>query len=159
MRTYNPEQLTMLVILRIVIGWHFLYEGISKLSNANWSAAPYLYDSKGPFASLFFWMADHAVILKTVDFLNQWGLVLIGISLILGLFTTLGKWAAVLLLTFYYLSHPSIIGVKYAVPTEGSYLIVNKILVELAAILILIVFPTSRKIGIDRIIRKIRKKQ
>jgi len=158
MKTYNPAQLTMLVILRIAIGWHFLYEGLSKLSNPNWSAAPYLYDSQGPFASIFYWMADHAAIIKTVDFLNQWGLVLIGISLMLGLFTKLGKWAAVLLLTFYYLSHPAIIGIKYAVPAEGSYLIVNKVLIELAAILTLVVLPTSHKIGLDRIVQKIRKK-
>ena len=31
--TYSESQLTGLVILRILIGWHFLYEGISKLIN------------------------------------------------------------------------------------------------------------------------------
>ncbi|SVB00541.1 uncharacterized protein METZ01_LOCUS153395, partial [marine metagenome] len=30
---YSGSQLFGLVILRILIGWHFLYEGISKLVN------------------------------------------------------------------------------------------------------------------------------
>ena len=34
--TYSESQLTGLVILRILIGWHFLYEGISKLINPYW---------------------------------------------------------------------------------------------------------------------------
>ncbi|MBS1231426.1 MAG: hypothetical protein H6R35_264, partial [Bacteroidetes bacterium] len=32
----------MLTIVRIVIGWHFLYEGIAKIIAADWSSAPYL---------------------------------------------------------------------------------------------------------------------
>ena len=43
---YSGSQLIGLVILRILIGWHFLYEGISKLVNPYWSSAAYLLDGK-----------------------------------------------------------------------------------------------------------------
>ena len=28
-----------ITLLRVVVGWHFLYEGIAKLSSTTWSAA------------------------------------------------------------------------------------------------------------------------
>ncbi len=151
---YSRNQLSFLVILRMLIGWHFLYEGIVKLWNPNWSAAGYLNDSAGWFKNLFYWMAGDSTILDAVDFLNVWGLILIGLALITGLFT---KWATiggVALLAFYYLSHPATIGADYALPSEGSYLFVNKNLIEMVALLVLLVFPTSHIIGLDRYLQK-----
>jgi thiosulfate dehydrogenase [quinone] large subunit len=49
----------------------------------------------------------------------------------------------------YYLSHPPFIGLQYGLPMEGSYLLVNKTLIELAAMAVLFVFPASRVIGLD----------
>ncbi len=47
----------MLVILRVTIGWHFLYEGVWKIVNADqFSAAGFLGAAKGPAAPLFHWM-------------------------------------------------------------------------------------------------------
>lgn len=47
----------MLVALRLTIGWHFLYEGVWKIQNADeFSAAPFLTQAKGPFAPLFYAM-------------------------------------------------------------------------------------------------------
>lgn len=152
---YTTSQLWMLVILRVLIGWHFLYEGISKFSNSNWSSAPYLMDSKGWFAKLFYAMAGNASVIKIVDQLNIWGLIAIGLGLLLGLFSRIATISGIILLGFYFLSHPALIGVNYAAPSEGSYLFVNKILIELAAMLVLLVLPTSKKIGVDRIIKKL----
>ena len=45
----NRCQLYGLVTLRVLIGWHFLYEGISKIINPYWSSAAYLLDSKWIF--------------------------------------------------------------------------------------------------------------
>ena len=39
---------------------------------------------------------------------------------------------------------------------EGSYLIVNKILVELGAMLVVIGFPTAHQVGLDRLIYQTR---
>jgi len=46
-------QMTAVVVLRVLIGWHFLYEGLSKLTTPGWSASGYLTQSRGPFAGLF----------------------------------------------------------------------------------------------------------
>jgi len=58
--------------------------------------------------------------------LNIAGLVLIGLGLILGSFTRLATIGGIILLAFYYLSHPPFIGLKYILPMEGSYLVVSK---------------------------------
>ncbi|MFK8112603.1 MAG: TQO small subunit DoxD [Rubripirellula sp.] len=44
---------TMLVLLRISIGWHFYCEGVDKRDAGNWSAAPFFANAKGPFAEHF----------------------------------------------------------------------------------------------------------
>ena len=41
-KVYTSWQTAILVVLRVFIGWHFLYEGLVKLLNPYWSAAGYL---------------------------------------------------------------------------------------------------------------------
>ena len=147
---YSKWQLWSLVILRVVIGWHFLYEGIVKLLNPNWSSLGYLMDSKGLFEGVFHSIAGNPALLNVMDAINMWGLILIGAGLIVGLFTRIASIAGIVLLAFYYLSHPAIIGVNYAMPTEGSYLWVNKNLIELLTLWVIVLFPTWKTIGMDR---------
>ena len=149
---YTTWQFWALVVLRVAIGWHFLYEGVSKLLNPDWSSLGYLMDSKGLFEGMFHAIAGNAAVLNVMDFLNVWGLVLIGAGLILGLFTRIAAIAGIVLLGFYYLSHPAIIGVSYAIPSEGNYLWVNKNLIELLTLWVLILFPTWKTVGLDRFI-------
>jgi thiosulfate dehydrogenase [quinone] large subunit len=147
---FSKWQLWSLVILRVVIGWHFLYEGIVKLLNPNWSSLGYLMDSKGLFAGVFHSIAGNPALLNVMDFMNMWGLILIGAGLIVGLFSRIASIGGIVLLAFYYLSHPAIIGVSFAMPTEGSYLWVNKNLIELLTLWVILLFPTSKLIGMDR---------
>ena len=149
---YSGWQLTALVALRTLIGWHFLYEGLVKLINPDWSSIGYLLDSQWIFQGFFHSLAANQAVLAAVDFINMWGLILIGLGLILGTFTRIASLAGILLLTFYYLSHPPLPGLKYALPNEGSYLIVNKTLIEIFAIWAIYKFPTGTRIGLDRII-------
>jgi thiosulfate dehydrogenase (quinone) large subunit len=151
-KTYGKTQLITLVVARVFIGWYFLYEGFVKLMNPKWTSADYLLDSQGFFSGIFYWMASDPAVLSVVDFLNIWGLIAIGAGLILGLFTQIATLSGIVLLSFYYLSHPAIIGVSYALPTEGNYLWVNKTLLEIALLCVLYVFPTGAIIGIDRIL-------
>lgn len=152
LRPFSGRQTALLVILRVAIGWHFLYEGLVKVFNPSWSPQGYLMDSKGIFAPLFYSMATNPSVLAAIDFLNEWGLVLIGLGLILGIFTRLSLVAGMVLLLFYYLSHPPFIGLSYALPGEGSYFIIDKVIIELLAMGVLLVFPTGRLIGLDRFI-------
>lgn len=126
--------------------------------SSGWSAKGFLLDSGGIFAGLFKSMAYNETVLDVVNFTNIWGLTLIGLGLILGIFAKYAKIGGILILALYYLSHPPLIGVEYALPSEGSYLIVNKNLIELFAIVVLMYFPTSHIIGFDRIICKLRNK-
>ncbi len=151
---YSNRQIALLVVLRILIGWHFLYEGLSKLLNPDWSSVAFLLDSKGFLSSFFYSLASNPEILRIVDFLNVWGLILIGLGLILGLFSRISIIAGIALLGTYYLSHPPFVGYTFSVPSEGSYLWINKNLIEMAALAVLLVFPTWQRIGIDRLIFK-----
>lgn len=149
---YGVFQLTALVSLRMLIGWHFLYEGIAKLSNPYWTSAGYLQESKGWFSDWFLDLANSQGALSVADALNQWGLVLIGLALLVGIFTRTAAVAGVVALALYYLAAPPFPGMEYAMPSEGSYLIVNKVLVELAALLVVLGFPTAHRIGLDRLL-------
>ncbi len=153
-RNLSSTQLTLLVLLRLSIGWHFFYEGLIKLLNPGWTSVGYLMDSKGFMNEFFQSLAANPTTIQVVDFLNIWGLIAIGLGLILGAFTKIAKIAAILLLSFYYLSHPPFLSLEYLIPTEGNYFIINKTLIELLAIAVLLVFPTSKILGFDRLIFK-----
>jgi uncharacterized membrane protein YphA (DoxX/SURF4 family) len=152
-------QFTMLVLLRFVVGWHFLYEGIAKMLNENWTAAAYLQNSKWIFSNLFQWIASNQVALNIVDLLNIWGLTLIGLSLLLGLFTRLSSILGIVLLSLYYVANPPFIGTGFGIPLEGYYLFVNKIVIEIVALAIVAVFPTDLSLSLERLNNIIKRKK
>jgi thiosulfate dehydrogenase [quinone] large subunit len=148
-------QMTGIVILRVLIGWHFLYEGVAKLSKPSWSAAGYLLQSRGAFSGLFRWMASDPSVLAVVNQLNMWGLTCIGLGLILGCFTRLASASGILMILLFYLCNPPFVGYFYSIPMEGNYLIVNKNLVELAALFVVLVTGSGFSVGMDRVIRRL----
>ena len=141
-----------ITVLRIAVGWHFLYEGIAKLTSASWSASGYLKQARGPFAGLFKWLANEPNLLANADLITMWGLTLVGILLILGLFTRLASLGGIGFIVLFYLCNPPFVGYFYSIPTEGSYLIVNKNLVELCALVVVLVTGSGRFAGLDRIV-------
>ena len=158
----NRTQQTALVVLRTLIGWHFLYEGLVKLVWPAWtrdgvpmgrfSSAGYLRSSTGPFADVFRAFAD-ASWLPWLDLLMAWSLLLIGLGLMLGLFTQLACAGALALLALFYLSWLPTRGV-YEPGTEGNYLLVNKNLVEAAAVFVVLAFRTGRIAGLDLVLAR-----
>lgn len=155
---FTRGQLVLLVTLRIVIGWHFLYEGIAKLTNPAWTSYGYLMDSKGFLSGLMVRFASNSGVVDAFDFLNIWGLTAVGIGLILGCLTRVSIVGGISLLAVYYLSHPPFVGAQYMLPSEGSYLWVNKNLIELFALAVLYVYPTQKFIGLDRLFCSAKKK-
>jgi thiosulfate dehydrogenase [quinone] large subunit len=141
-----------LVLLRVVIGWHILYEGVAKLLNPGWSAAGFLVQSRGMFAGVFRWMAERPDVMSVVNPLNKWGLTCIGLGLILGCFTRLASAAGMVVIGVYYLCNPPLVGYFYSIPMEGNYLVVNKNLVEMAALFVTLVTNSGRHMGLDRIL-------
>lgn len=152
---YSGWQVFALTLLRVLIGWHFLYEGLVKLYNPGWTAKGYLFGSVGPFSSFFKSMAHSESIIIIIDTLNEWGLVLIGLSLFIGLLSKPFKLFGIALLSLYYLAYPPFAGLSSNTYAEGSYWIVNKNLIEMAALLVLYFVSTSHITGIDRFLKKV----
>lgn len=145
-------QMTAIALLRVLIGWHFLYEGLAKLLKPNWSASSFLLQARGPLAGWYHWIAGNPDVLAAVNLLNIWGLILIGLGLMLGCLTRAAGTAGLLLILLYYFCNPPFVGYFYSLPSEGNYLIVNKNLVEAAALLVIVVMQAGRYYGMDRII-------
>ena len=151
---YSYLQIFSLTLLRVLIGWHFLYEGFTKLfSVPGWTAKSYLLGSVGPFAPTFKAMALHPGLLHIIDKLNIWGLILIGLSLFVGLFSRPFKLCGIVLLLLYYFAYPPFTTLFINTPVEGNYWIVNKNLIEIAALFVLFMFPTSQITGLDRYLK------
>ena len=144
----------MLTVLRILVGWHFLFEGVTKLLDPVWTSEYYLLGSKWIFAGLFHWMASSPDILKVVDFLNIWGLILIGLSLFIGLFVRWSSLCGAVLLLFYFVAYPPIYGYTLGVVAEGNYQWVDKNLIELTILVVFAVLPTGFLYGADRWIKR-----
>ncbi len=155
--TSTRGQLIALTALRVLIGWHLLYEGIVKVLNPDWSAAGFLRDSGWILSGFFHWIAATPGVLRVVDALNACGLTLIGAGLMLGLFTRASMLAGIVLILFYYLAAPPLTGLYYNFPAEGNYLIVNKTLLEAASLAVLLCFPAAARIGLDRLFFRGRK--
>jgi len=154
MKNLTDRQAIWLVLLRLAIGWHFLYEGLVKVIDSGWSARAYLLDSRGPFSTLFHSMASSERILSVTDFLNEWGLVLIGLGLLLGILSRWASYAGMVMLIFYYLSHPPFPGITYSMPAEGNYFIIDKVAIEFFALGVLSLFPTEHIAGLARFFRR-----
>jgi uncharacterized membrane protein YphA (DoxX/SURF4 family) len=133
----------------MAIGWHFLYEGLVKVLSPGWTSAPYLAESRWLFSGAFHWIAAHPAVLWVVDLLNAWGLVLVGLALLLGAFSRFAAVSGIVLLSLYYLASPPLPSLP-ANGSEGSYLIVNKNLVEILALCVVAAFPARGFFGLER---------
>ena len=139
-----------LALLRVLIGWHFRYEGVVKGYNPDWTSFGYLASAQGPLESVFASLASESV-LPIVDTLNWLALIFVGITLILGVFERAGALVGMGLLAMYYLAHPALPGLPQ-INAEGSYWLVNKNLIELAACWLLFLQPTGNVFGLGRVL-------
>ena len=150
--TFDRAPMIAITTLRVLVGWHFLYEGLTKLTAPSWTAAGYLKQAKGPLAESFRWLTTRPDLLANADVITMWGLAIVGVCLILGLFTRLASLAGIGFILLFYLAAPPFVGYFYAIPSEGSYLVVNKNLVELAALVVILLTRSGRFAGLDRIV-------
>jgi thiosulfate dehydrogenase [quinone] large subunit len=150
--TYNTTQIIFLTILQVLIGWHFLFEGLMKLHSHAWSSREFLLGSTGPLSSIFRYLANSDSLIPFMDQLNIWGLILIGFCLFTGLFSKPSKVAGIVLLALYYLANPPF-STGLSASAEGNYWIVNRNLIEMAALLVLYFVNPSHISGLDRYLR------
>jgi thiosulfate dehydrogenase [quinone] large subunit len=130
-----------------LIGWHFLFEGIVKLYNPEWTSFGYLATAQGPFDWFFTALIGDSTI-GLVDTMNIIALMVVGITFTLGIFERLGAIVGMGLLALYFFAHPPFPGLTQ-MNVEGSYWLVNKNLIELVACWVIFQLPTGRYFGLD----------
>ena len=111
--------------------------------------------ARGPFADLFRWLAGQANLLEYSNLITMWGLTIVGVLLMLGLFSRLASLAGIGFILLFYLANPPFVGYFYSLPMEGSYLVVNKQLVELFALVVVLVSGSGRFAGLDRVVHRL----
>ena len=135
-----------LFLLRIAIGWLFLYSGITKILNPEWSSAGYLVAAK-TFPS-FYKMLAGSEYLDWVNFINMWGQAIIGGMLILGIGVFLASLGGLVMMLLYYfpvLEFPRIGLHSYIVDEHIIYALV---------FLVFIFFSAGQYLGVDGFIWK-----
>ena len=130
-----------LFLLRILAGWLFFYAGITKVLNPEWSAAGYLKGAK-TFVGFYQWFINPGI-LPIINFVNEWGLTLLGISLILGIGVRLSSILGVILMFLYYLP---ILDFPY--PNPHSFL-VDEHIIYASVLLLLASFRAGRVWGLE----------
>jgi thiosulfate dehydrogenase (quinone) large subunit len=146
--TYSNGQILFLVALRMAIGWYILYQGMVKYFDPGWSAEGYLLSSQWIFSGIFTAMAESAFWLGIVNFLNIYGQIAIGLGLILGLFTRVATISAIIMISLFYIAHPPLARFD----TPGVEVVVNHLFIIVMALCVLLVFPTSKIVGLDRLV-------
>jgi uncharacterized membrane protein YphA (DoxX/SURF4 family) len=146
-------RLYSLTLLRMVIGWHFLFEGLSKLFTPNWTSADFLLLSNWIFAGFFHWIASQSALLGVTDFVVIWGLIIIGLALFVGIFDRAASIGGMTLIALFWLANPPLTALDFGLPREGNYLIIDKNLVECFALLVLLLFPTGKYLGLAHLLK------
>lgn len=129
----------VMTLLRMLIGWHFLYEGLWKLIQpGGWSAMGFLKTSQWFAAPLFHHIAETPSLLRLCDLMNMWGLTLIGLGLFFGVLIRPAAFFGFILLVFYYVAQPPFL----AASAEGHYLWIDRNAVEAATMLAILFLPS-----------------
>ena len=136
-------QKVFLTLLRVALGVLFFYAGATKLINPAWSAGGYL-QGAGTFSSFYHLLASPSV-LPIINFVNEWGLTLLGVSLLFGAGVRLSApLGAALMLLYYFpiLQFPYIAPHSFLVDVHIAYA---------AALLVLYSFHAGRVYGVGSI--------
>ncbi len=94
---------TILVLLRISIGWVFLYAASHQVFVPGWSISGFLTHTK-TFNGLFSYFTG-PVIAPIVSFMVSYGHLLIGLSLITGLMVRVSAFFGIFLMMTYWMAH------------------------------------------------------
>lgn len=142
----TKSQKTAVSLLRIAIGSLFLYAGIAKLIDPEWTSAGYLAGAQ-TWARFYGWLALPQNIVW-VDTLNEWGLFLVGVTLILGIGTRIAAAIGMLIMALYYV--PSL---NFPYAGEHAY-IIDEHIIYIAVFIVLIVCKAGMHWGIDGVIQR-----
>jgi uncharacterized membrane protein YphA (DoxX/SURF4 family) len=91
--------------------------------------------------------------LEWMNFLTRYGLTLVGILLVVGLFTRTACVAGALFLLTFYLAMPALPWLLESPRAEGHYFFVNKNIIEMLALLALATTRSGRWLGLDALVQ------
>lgn len=91
--------------------------------------------------------------LERANTITMWGLFVFGALMVVGLFSRISSLGAACLLALFYFSNPPWPGYPPPAVTEGTYLYVNKNLIEMIACLMLATSPSGVWGGLDALVR------
>ncbi|MFB6353501.1 MAG: DoxX family protein [Halobacteriales archaeon] len=135
-----------MLVLRVLIGWHFFFAGVTKLLDPSWSSRGYLMNAVGeanPFTGFFHAMATSSW-LPVVDFLNMWGLTLVGLGLIVGAAVRWNAFWGSIMMWFYWAS---------SLPLAHSVFVDDHV-IYIALLFGLGAFGAGRYYGLDRYVEQ-----
>lgn len=155
-KSENQWSAFSITLIRMAIGWHFLYEGFSKLLTEGWTSQAFLEGSTSFMSGFYHWLAS-AEFIGIVDLLNVYGLIFIGLGLFFGIFTKGATVAGFALLCLYYFAYPPF-GTSLLMQSEGSLYIVNKVFIEACALLILLI-AKNKGYGLDQLFIRMKKQR
>ncbi len=138
----SKPQRASVFILRMVMGWFYLYAGITKVMDPKWSSIEYVTGAHS-FVDLYQWFLSPQV-LPIVDFMVKWGLTLLGVSLILGLFVRLSSYLGMLLMFLLYLPI-----LNFPMVGKNAYL-VDQHIIYIASLLLLASLRAGHVWGLDK---------
>lgn len=137
----NKCEKISIFILRVSMGWLMFYAGVTKIINPQWSAAGYLGNAK-TFAGFYQWFL-RPDILPFTNFINEWGLTIIGAALMLGIFVRISSLLGALMMILYYFP---ILDFPY--PDAHSFLI-DEHIIYAVALAVLAAFRAGHIWGLD----------
>ncbi len=133
------------------MGWVLFQGGITKVFDADWTAAGFLANAipeGNPFINTFAGMAGSSLI----DFLVAWGLTLTGLGLIIGALTRWNAfWGAFMMIMFWAASLTG--GLTQGLPLEHGW-VVDDHLVYAIVLFGLGALGAGRVLGVDAIIER-----
>lgn len=130
-----------LFLLRVTVGWMMFWAGITKVVDPAFSAAGYLKGAK-TFVWFYQWLASPGIV-PAVNFVNEWGLTLLGASLILGIGVRLSSMLGAALMLLYYFP---ILDFPY--PNPHSFL-VDEHIIYAACLLLFAALRAGRTWGLE----------
>lgn len=136
----NKTEKFLIALLRVAMGGLFFYAGITKVLDSSWSAAGYISSAKN-FLPFFQTLLEPSI-LPIVNILNSWGLTLLGISLILGLFVRLSSILGAILMLLYYFALP------FPHPNAHA-LVIDEHIIYTLVLLFFATLPAGRFWGLD----------
>lgn len=131
----------VIFLMRIGFGWMIAWDGYTKLTSHSWSLLPII-DSAHTLPNLYTWLS-HPAHIGVANIVIPWALLVVGVSLILGLWVRVFGFVGIGIFLMYYFA-----GLQFPRIITGEY-IVNTYIIYCLLLILLIVARSGNFWGLD----------